>query len=953
MRSNDFPIPQISRRGLLLLAAAPAVLSAATAAASEPRFSQPRPRDGTTRHSLDGVWKFRTDPYAEGEARSWFAPSFDASAWEDMTVPGVWDVINEHSEYAGAAWYRTRFATDPGWSDKLVRLVFEAVYNDATVWLNGRLLGTNDNGFLPFHYDLRNLAPPGQRNQLTVRVDNRRRLGAVWNWGGIRRPVWLEITDRTRLERVKITSEPDLETGHARITARAQALSHGGSAGEMSAQMTIRREGVAVWQSPVINGTAGADGAHDFAFETELEPAQVRLWHLNSPQLYEAEVSLMRGGATIHSHASRFGIRKVEIAGEQLLLNGEPIRPVGFNLVPEDRRTGSVLPRSRYRADIDLMKMLGATMGRISHFPLPPEVLDYLDEVGILSISELPIWGKSELVDAGSNVAADWLERLIDTQFNHPSVIGWSVGNEIGRYDRNPGARDYVRTAIARAKALDPGRFAVYVTNTAGNQQDDPIAFADLITMNAYGDLTGAIEKTRALHPGKPIFLSEYGGGGELDGEAPNDAKDTGDAFLNQLRGKPYVIGGSRWTFADYRSDWAGWPFSPATGPSQNRSWGILTSDRRPKRSYFSYRAAHAPVAKMALQRRGADWSITLAPRGVDDLPAYAMRGYHILWRVLDAAGAPRDAGLIEVPALDPGAAPITLPVPAKRGGATILADLIDPLGYSVLTVKNDLAPPAAPVIRHVHASSKTARILFDSVARADGYRLAHDGPGGSRQTAPTIDGFVDVAGLELDRRYAFRIVAFNQAGESAPGATVSAMTTRDDLPPILWSIQSADRAVFVNYSTEAIDYLYEIELTLPETGLVRRISVTTRGTTRIPGLENGKTYQLRMRRRNGIGFDSAWSEARAATPRGPGDLPAPASGYLVAGPGALTMLVFEPVANAAGYEARFGGRTASIQSAASGTVFLRGIGPSQAVSLRAIDDFGKPGQALELRHLH
>ncbi len=947
MRSTDFPIPRISRRGLLLLAAAPAILSAATAAASEPRPSPPSPRDRTARHSLDGVWKFRTDPYADGEDRTWFAPSFDASAWEDMTVPGVWDVINEHSEYAGAAWYRTGFATDPGWSGKLVRLVFEAAYNDATVWLNGRLLGTNDNGFLPFHFDLRNLAPPGQRNQLTVRVDNRRRLGAVWNWGGIRRPVWLEITDPTRIERVKITAEPDLQTGRARVIVRAQALSHDGPAADISAQVTLRRDGVVIWTSPVLAGT------RDFVFETVLEPAQVHLWHLNSPQLYEAEVSLMRGGATIHSQASRFGIRKVEIAGERLLLNGEPIRPVGFNLVPEDRRTGSVLPPSRYRADIDLMKMLGTTMARLSHFPLPPEVLDYLDEVGILSISELPIWGKSELVDARSKVAADWLERLIDTQFNHPSIIGWSVGNEIGRYDRNPGAREYVRTAIARAKALDPSRFAVYATNTAGSQKDDPIAFADLITMNAYGDLAGAVEKTRALHPGKPIFLSEYGGGGELDSEDPNEAKDTGDAFLNQLRGKPYVIGGSRWTLTDYRSDWAGWPFSPATGPSQNRSWGILTSDRRPKRSYFSYRAAHAPVAKMALQRRGADWSITLAPRGTDDLPAYAMRGYRILWRVLDAAGDPIDAGLIEVPSLDPGATPVTLRVPAKRAGATILADLIDPLGYSVLTVKNDLAPPAAPVIRHVHASSKTARIMFDPVARADGYRLAYDGPGGPKQAAPTINDFVDVAGLELDQRYTFRLVAFNEAGESAPSAAVSAMTTRDDLPPILWSIQSADQAVFVNYSTEATDYLYEIELTLPGSERVRRISVTTRGATRIPGLENGKTYRLRIRRRNGIGFDSGWSEPRSATPRGPGDLPAPASGCLVPGPGDLTLLVFDPVPDAASYEVRFGGRTVSIRSAASGTGFLRGIGRAQAVSLRAIDDLGQPGQALELRRLH
>lgn len=945
MRSTRFPVLQVSRRGLLLLAAAPAVLSAAVAAVSEPR--PVRSRDRTTRHALTGIWKFRTDPYAEGELRAWFAPSFDASAWEDMPVPGVWDVINEHSAYAGAAWYRTEFTTDPAWSGKLVRLVFESVYSDSAVWLNGRPLGTNDNGFLPFHFDLANLAPPGQRNQLTVRADNRLRLGAVWNWGGIRRPVWLEITDRTRIERVKIVAEPDLDTGRAKIRVQAQAS---GPTEGVSARVTLRREGAVLWQSPAA-GAPRTDGNRDLAFETVLEPAQVHLWHLNSPELYEAEVNLVRGGETIHSHAERFGIRKVEIAGEQLMLNGEPIRTVGFNLVAEDRRTGSVLPPSRYRADIDLMKMLGATMARLSHVPLPAEILDYLDEVGILSISEVPIWGKSELVDARSQVAKDWLERLIDTQFNHPSIIGWSVGNEIGRYDRNPGAREYVRSAIAHAKALDPGRFAVYVTNTASHQQDDPVEFADLITMNAYGNIADAIAKTRALHPGKPIFLAEYGGD-ELASEDPNEAKDTGDGFLNELRGKPYVIGGSRWTFADYRSDWPGWPYSPATGPSQNRSWGVVTSDRRPKRSYLTYRSAQAPVAKMTLDRRGANWSVTLAPRGPDDLPAYTMRGYRMLWRVLDAAGEPRGAGLIDVPLLTPGAAPVTLRVPAKGEGATVLIDLIDPLGYSVLTVKNDLAPPATPAIRKIHASSKTARILFDPVARADGYILSYDGPGGPKQAAPTINSFVDIAGLELDKDYSLQLVAFNDAGKSAPSPAVSATTSRDDLPPILWSVQSADGEVFVNHSTEAVDYLYEIELTPPGNGAARTISVTTRGTTRIPGLENGTTYRLRMRRRIGIGFDSAWSEPVPATPRGPGDLPAPARGYLVPGPGDLTLLVFEPVPDAAGYEAHFGERTATIRSAASGTAFLRGAGGAQTVSLRAIDDFGQPGQALELGHL-
>ncbi|MGO4862845.1 glycoside hydrolase family 2 TIM barrel-domain containing protein, partial [Campylobacter jejuni] len=141
------------------------------------------------------------------------------------------------------------------------------------------------------------------------------------------------------------------------------------------------------------------------------------------------------------------------------------------------------------RADVDEMKMLGASIARLSHFPLPGEALDYLDEVGMLTVDEVPIWGQNALVDANSKVAASWLERLIDAHRNHPSVIAWCVGNEIGFYEKNPGVKEYVRTAIARAKARDPSRMAVYVTHSAARQPDDPIEFADMIFMNAYGNL--------------------------------------------------------------------------------------------------------------------------------------------------------------------------------------------------------------------------------------------------------------------------------------------------------------------------------------------------------------------------------------------------------------------------------------------------------------------------------
>jgi hypothetical protein len=165
----------------------------------------------------------------------------------------------------------------------------------------------------------------------------------------------------------------------------------------------------------------------------------------------------------------------------------------------------------------------------------------------------------------------------------------------------------------------------------------------------------------------------------------------------------------------------------------------------------------------------------------------------------------------------------------------------------------------------------------------------------------------------------------------------------------VLWSIQAADRALFLNYSTEAIDYLYDVEVTSEATGVARTISVDQPGVTRIPHLENGARYRVRMRRRNGLGNISGWTEPQVGVPRGPGGLPAPSATHLVSGTDGAMLLLFEPVENAAGYEVRSSSRTIIVDAAVSGSAFLRDFRPRGPVTLCAVDDFGLGGAAAEV----
>src|SRR6478736_10465600 len=104
--------------------------------------------------SLSGNWAFKTDPNDRGEREQWFRETMDISSWDSMAVPGNWDLRNEYAHYAGKAWYRTSFSTQGINKDPVVRLLFEAVYHNSKVWLNGKLLGSNNSGFLPFEFEI-------------------------------------------------------------------------------------------------------------------------------------------------------------------------------------------------------------------------------------------------------------------------------------------------------------------------------------------------------------------------------------------------------------------------------------------------------------------------------------------------------------------------------------------------------------------------------------------------------------------------------------------------------------------------------------------------------------------------------------------------------------------------------------------------------------------------------
>ncbi len=610
---------------------------------------------GEERESLDGKWQFTIDPAALDKP---------AAGWTVVTVPGNWDALPEFSTHKGKGWYRRTFEVPESWKGKAVRLRFEAVYHDAEVTLNGKVLGTHSGGYTPFEFDVSGALNYGGENTVTVMADNTYGRGAWWHWGGISRSVNLLANNDVRIVRQHIRSEPDLETGTAKVIVEYKLANAGTE--KQSVEIAGALDGES---SPLVKGKAEiAPGSETIVELTaDLPKEKVRFWHFDHPNLYTLTSEVRTGDRVWHGLSDRFGIRKVEVKPDGLYLNGERIRVAGFNRVSDSLEAGNTEPDDLVRKDVDLMKRAGAVFARLMHYPQAPNLLDYLDEKGMLIYAEIPIWGGDDRDIVKDNPRTkQWLREMVERDFNHPSIIGWSPGNEIWNHF------EYVRSMVSYIREeLDGSRLAGYVSNSAlhppHHAGNDPVTFGEITMFNLYSAdpnvFHGAAKTLRSRWPDKPVFFSEFGGG--QIGASPDALLMNGEEIWKGISAEPYVIGGALWTFNDYRSAYKG---TPASG---NREWGVVDVHRNPKAAYGQIRKLYSPVSSLVI----ADGKIRLQPRSMAEIPAYTLTGYKLVW---EANGK---TGEILLPVIKPGDPELTFALPAPE--LTALR-LMTPTGYDV-----------------------------------------------------------------------------------------------------------------------------------------------------------------------------------------------------------------------------------------------------------------------------
>jgi len=824
------PVPRPAASGLALATVA-LLIAGATPNLShgdEPKAS-PAPA-----LSLNGQWRFSTD--AEKPL----------DQWDTLLVPGNWDTTNDYSHYRGTAYYQRSFDVPPAWKNRHVRLHFDAVAGDAVVWLNGKELGRHHGGFTQFEFDVTQLLRNDRPNELRVSSDNSTKIGAFWPWGGISRNVSLISSGDLRIVHQHVWADPDLGVGTAHVTGTVRLANDGDS--PLEADVATQIEGTAAIGKQHV--TVAGHSTSDLPIDFILPKADVRLWDFDHPNLYRVTTHLSTLLGEIDSNSARFGIRKIEVKPDGLLLNGQRVRLNGFNRVSDHRAYGNTEPLHLIMADVDRMKQYGANLMRLMHTPQSPELLDYLDERGMLIFEEIPVWGnKDPNIKADSPVARQWLREMIERDYNHPSIIGWSVGNEM------IGHGPYVRSMIPFIRQnLDGHRLLTYVSNSAiwSKPGEEPEDAADLMLENYYGDLAAPAKTLHGRWPNKPVFFSEYGRSQFGDGLSSTIPKY--DQIWKGVAEQPYVIGASLWTFNDYRSDFKG------SSPAELRSWGIVDQWRQPKAAVRQIERINAPVQSLKIEGT----IIFLSPREKDQIPSYPLSGYYLEWEWQRPNGSVTPGWLVALDRVDPGDAIRQFDAGTGPGDASamLVAKLVSPGGDVVAqsdwwdsqpasaaapASRSAGAKPRVPIVRHIEPLDGAFMVAYDTQKDDTSMTVEYRGGSGeAKQLTLSQPGALVVNGLTNGQAYAVRLRRTTAVGVSEWSEPVTVRPDGGQKPaaPVIQSVVCGKNGIALVQFTpidKAIGYR------LRYAGRTLDIPTAATGSAIIRDLEGGRDYDFTL----------------------------------------------------------------------------------------------------------
>ena len=606
---------------------------------------------------FDANWKFMLSDSVQAQD-----PAFDDSAWQQVDLPHDYSITQKYSQSneaesaylpGGTGWYRKSFTIDRDLAGKRIAINFDGVYMNATVWFNGVKLGTHPYGYSPFSFDLTGNAKFGGENTIVVKVENRLPSSRWYSGSGIYRDVTLTVTDGVHVGNNGVAIKtPSLATqngGNVTMNLTTKVANDTKAAANITLKQTVFPKGgktdAAIGTVTTASKSIAAGASADVT--STITAASPKLWSIKNPNLYTVRTEVLNGDTVLDTYDTEYGFRWTGFdVTSGFSLNGEKVKLKGVSMHHDQGSLGAVANRRAIERQVEILQKMGVNSIRTTHNPAAKALIDVCNEKGVLVVEEVfDMWNRSKNGNTedygkwfGQAIAGDnavlggdkdetWakfdLTSTINRDRNAPSVIMWSLGNEMmeGISGSVSGFPATSAKLVAWTKAADSTRPMTYGDNKIKANWNESNTMGDNLTANGgvvgtnYSD--GAnYDKIRTTHPSWAIYGSETAsainsrgiynrttGGAQssdkqltsYDNSAVGWGAVASSAWYDVVQ-RDFVAGTYVWTGFDYLGEPTPWngTGSGAVGswPSPKNSYfGIVDTAGFPKDTYYFYQS--------------------------------------------------------------------------------------------------------------------------------------------------------------------------------------------------------------------------------------------------------------------------------------------------------------------------------------------------------------------------
>ena len=503
--------------------------------------------------NLNANWKF-----AKGDPPGAAGETFNDASWRTVNLPHDWAIegpfVPELSgetgkrPWQGQAWYRKKLPIRERLKDKKFFLCFDGVMAFPKIYVNGKLAGSWDYGYSSFYFDITPYLRFGSSNTLAVYVDTRNHDSRWYPGAGIYRKVRLIVTDKVHagIWRTHITT-PEVAKEQARVRLHTTVFNEAGQDELVSiTQRIVDQEGKTV---AVDSASCPVKASESHQFEQFISLSNPALWDIENPYLYTLVTQIHKQGQVCDEVFNTFGVRTFKFTPDDgFWLNGRRVQMKGVNLHHDLGALGAAFNTKARARQLRIMKEMGCNAIRTSHNAPAPELLDLCDQMGLLVIDELfdKFDGKADLLPGMpfAPFADRHAQNFIYRDYNHPSIILWSVGNEIGDVQGNvDGGFEKLRSIVASFRKYDASRPVTLVCDNKEAARLRHMDYYDVVAYN-YGRRYAI---ARELAPEKAVIISESASTLSTRGFYSLPLPESKTAFADTLQLSSYDLNAPWW----------------------------------------------------------------------------------------------------------------------------------------------------------------------------------------------------------------------------------------------------------------------------------------------------------------------------------------------------------------------------------------------------------------------